>query len=76
MKSTTIQLSLTEDIKDFVRITSKYPFDIDLRAGRYTIDAKSILGIFSLDLKKPIEVDIYSDDCDSLLEELKAFKVK
>jgi hypothetical protein len=50
MKSTSIKLSLTEDIKNLVRITSKYPYDIDLKSGRYLIDAKSILGIFSLDL--------------------------
>ncbi len=74
MKSVNINLSLTEDIKDLVRITSKYPFDIDLKSGRYVVDGKSILGIFSLNLKKPIEVDIYSDDCDALLDELKAFQ--
>ena len=74
MKSTSIKLSLTEDIKNLVRITSKYPYDIDLKSGRYLIDGKSILGIFSLDLKNAIQVDIHSDDCDDLLEELKAFE--
>ncbi len=75
MKTINIKLSLTEDIKDFVRITSKYPFDIDLKSGRYTIDAKSILGIFSLDLKQPVTVEIYSEDCDELLAELETYKV-
>ena len=74
MKSTSIKLSLTEDIKNQVRITSKYPYDIDLKSGRYLIDGKSILGIFSLDLKNAIQVDIHSDDCDDLLEELKSFE--
>ena len=74
MKSTSIKLSLTEDIKNLVRITSKYPYDIDLKSGRYLIDGKSILGIFSLDLKNAIQVDIHSDDCDDLLEELKSFE--
>ena len=75
MKSLNIKLSLTEDIKDFVRITSKYDYDIDLRSGRYLIDAKSILGIFSLDLTKPILVEIHSDECDDLLNDLEVFKV-
>ncbi|MEX1376330.1 MAG: HPr family phosphocarrier protein [Eubacteriales bacterium] len=75
MKSIVVKLSLTEDIKDFVRITSKYSYDIDLKSGRYIIDAKSILGIFSLDLKQPITVEVHSDNCDDLLDELKQFQV-
>jgi alpha-D-ribose 1-methylphosphonate 5-phosphate C-P lyase len=75
MKTVNIKLTLTEDIKDFVRITSKYNYDIDLRSGRYTIDAKSILGIFSLDLSKPIAMDVYDDHCDDLLEDIKPFEV-
>jgi len=73
MKSISIKLSLTEDIKDLVRITSKYPYDIDLKSGRYIVDGKSILGIFSLNLNGPIEVDIHSDDCDDLISELQQF---
>ena len=76
MKTVSIKLSMTEDIKNFVRVTSKYDYDIDLRSGRYVIDAKSILGIFSLDLSQPIEMDIYTDTCDDLLEELQQFAVK
>jgi len=37
------------------------------------VDAKSILGIFSLDLSRPITLDIYEDNCDSLLEEIRPF---
>ena len=75
MRTITIKLTLTEHIKDFVRITSKYDYDIDLRSGRYIIDAKSILGIFSLDLSKPIEMDIHDDHCDDLVNDLKPFIV-
>ncbi len=75
MKTINIKLSMTEDIKNFVRITSKYDYDIDLRSGRYVIDAKSILGIFSLDLSQPIAMDIYSDACDDLLEDMAQFAV-
>ena len=44
------------------------PFDVDLTSGRYVVDAKSIMGIFSLDLSSPIKVEIFSDECDELLK--------
>ena len=71
MKSVMIRLSLVENVNKFVNVVSRYPFEMDLRAGRHVVDAKSILGIFSLDLSRPITLDIYSDDCDKLLEEIK-----
>ena len=73
MKSVMIRLSLVENVNKFVNVVSRYPFEMDLRAGRHVVDAKSILGIFSLDLSRPITLDIYSDDCDMLLEEIKPF---
>ncbi|MDY6073411.1 MAG: HPr family phosphocarrier protein [Eubacteriales bacterium] len=76
MKSVDIKLSLAENVKEFVNIVANYPFDIDLRAGRHVVDAKSILGIFSLDLSKPLTLEIYSEDCDELLEQVKPFTVK
>jgi phosphotransferase system HPr-like phosphotransfer protein len=75
VKTVNIKLSLAENVKKFVNIVSKYPYEIDLRSGRHVVDAKSILGIFSLDLSKPITVEIYSDDCDDLLEEIKEYKI-
>ncbi|NLJ66149.1 MAG: HPr family phosphocarrier protein [Clostridiales bacterium] len=75
MKTVNVKLTLAEDVKNFVNIVSKYPYEIDLRSGRHVIDAKSILGIFSLDLSKPIVVEIYSDDCDDLLEEIEDFVI-
>jgi phosphotransferase system HPr-like phosphotransfer protein len=73
VKSVMIRLSLVENVNKFVNIVSRYPFEMDLRAGRHVVDAKSILGIFSLDLSRPITMEIYSDDCDALLEEIKPF---
>ena len=73
MKSVMIRLSLVENVNKFVNVVSRYPFEMDLRAGRHVVDAKSILGIFSLDLSRPITLDIYSDDGDKLLEEIKPF---
>ena len=73
MKSVTIRLSLVENVNKFANIVSRYPFEMDLRAGRHVVEAKSILGIFSLDLSRPITLDIYEDNCDSLLEEIRPF---
>ncbi len=75
MKSIPIKLSFAEEVKAFVNIVSRYPFDMDLRAGRHVVDAKSILGIFSLDLSKPISLEVYSDNCDDLLKDLQAFSI-
>ena len=73
MKAVNIKLSLAENVKFFVNIANKYPYDLDLRVGRHVVDGKSILGIFSLDLSKPITLEVYSDHCDDLMEELKPF---
>ena len=76
MKSVMIRLSLVENVNKFVNVVSRYPFEMDLRAGRHVVDAKSILGIFSLDLSKPITLEIYNDDCDELMEEIGPFLVR
>ena len=54
MTSVTISLNSIEKVKQFVNLISKYDGDFDLTSGRYVIDAKSIMGIFSLDLSKPL----------------------
>jgi len=75
MKSIKISLTLAESVKDFVNIVSKYPYNIDLRSGRFVIDAKSLLGIFSLDLSKPLTLEIHSEECEPLITDLKKFIV-
>ena len=75
MKTATVKLPLAENVKAFVSTVSKYPFDMKLRAGRYVVDAKSILGILSLDLAKPIAMEVYADDCADLMEDIKPFMV-
>lgn len=76
MTKTTVSLQAINDVKEFVDIVMKYEFDIDLVSGRYAVDAKSIMGIFSLDLSKPIELNAHTDDADQLLEEIKKYIVK
>ena len=66
MISYEIFLKSIVDIKNFVNVVNTYDFDIDLESGRYTIDAKSIMGIFSLDLSKPINMHVHSDDAEKI----------
>ena len=75
MQKIDIKLSLAENVKTFVNIVNKYAFDMDLRSGRHVVDAKSILGIFSLDLSKPITLDVYADDCDDLAKDINQFTI-
>ena len=61
------------DVKAFVAVAGKYPFDIDLISGRYIVDGKSIMGILSLDLAHPIEMEVHSSKCNDFLAEIKPF---
>ena len=77
MKTVTIRLTMmTDNVKNFVRLVNRYPYDMDLRSGRYVVDAKSILGIFSLDLSKPITLEVYADECEDLVNDLQQFVIK
>ena len=73
MTTVTINLRLAENVKNFVNIVSRQPYDVDLRLGRHVVDAKSILGIFSLDLSQPITMEINSDDCADFLDQIQEF---
>ena len=75
MRVVNIKLSLSENVKAFNAIVNRYGFDVDLRSGRHVVDAKSILGIFSLDLARPVTVEVYNDNCDDFMEEIKPFIV-
>lgn len=74
MKTVQISLNSIDKVKSFVNDISKFSNDFDLVSGRYVIDAKSIMGIFSLDLSKPIDLSIHAgDDIDQILEILKPY---
>lgn len=75
MKVIPIQLTQVSQVRDFVNLTVQYPFDIDLVSGRYTVDAKSLLGIYSLDLSNQLKVVIYSDDTTDLEKKLAPYMV-
>lgn len=76
MKTFNIMLNSIMDVKEFVNIVNRFPYEIDLTSSRYVVDAKSIMGIFSLDLSKPIKVEVHSDNADAFMEEIDAFVVK
>ena len=76
MKKALIKLSTVQDIRNFVNITATIDEDIDLSSGRYIVDAKSIMGIFSLDLLSPIELTVHADNADDILSKFDAFIVK
>ena len=76
MKETYIRLNTINDVRKLVSVVEKYPFSVDLSEGRYIVDAKSLMGIFSLDLSKPIDLNIHAEDnVDEVLEVLKPYMV-
>ena len=77
MKTAKIRLGGVEDIRAFVNAAAMYEYDVDLRGGRYVVDGKSIMGIFSLDLSKPITLHIHADDAnaESIVTELAPYLV-
>lgn len=62
MRTIKISLNSIDKVKSFVNDLAKFDVDFDLVSGRYVIDAKSIMGIFSLDLSKPIDLNIHSEN--------------
>ena len=76
MYETTISLQAINDVKDFVNTVMLFNYDIDLVSGRYAVDAKSIMGIFSLDISKPIDLNIHNaDNLDEIMEHLQPYLV-
>ena len=77
MKTVQISLNSIDKVKSFVNDITKFDYDFDLVSGRYVIDAKSIMGIFSLDLSKPIELAIHSEaNLEEIMEVIKPYLVE
>lgn len=76
MKKTEIILSNIQDVRDFVNIVVLLEYEVDLAQGRYLIDAKSIMGIFSLDLLSPITVIAHTEYADDFFAKLEKFAAK
>ena len=77
MKTVKISLNSIDKVKSFVNEISKFDNDFDLVSGRYVIDAKSIMGIFSLDLSKPINLNIHAEESmNAILEAIKPYIIE
>ena len=77
MKIVQISLNSIGKVKSFVNAITQFDFDFDLISGRYVIDAKSIMGIFSLDLSKPIDLAIHTEtNLDEIMEVLKPYIIE
>ncbi len=77
MKTVTISLNSIDKVKTFVNDVNRFDHDFDLVSGRYVIDAKSIMGIFSLDLSSPIDLTIHADgtDLDDVMKVLSPYLI-
>ena len=73
MQKKWIRLSTIQDIRTFIETVTLSDVEVDLRSQRYLVNGKSIMGIYSLDLQKPIEMILHSDNCPELLEKLARF---
>ena len=76
MTNLKIQLTSIADVQKFVNAVTRFNGDVDLQSGRYLVDAKSIMGIFSLDLTQPVDMLVHSDNADELIKDIDAFIVK
>ncbi len=77
MQTVMISLNSIDKVKSFVNTIARFDSDFDLISGRYVIDAKSIMGIFSLDLSRPITLNVHaSENVDEILETLKPYIVE
>lgn len=75
MKTVKISLNSIDKVKSFVNVISQFDSDFDLISGRYVIDAKSIMGIFSLDLAQPIDLTIHAENDAEILKALDNYLV-
>ncbi len=70
-----VKINTINDVKKFVNAVSLYEFDVDLISGRYAIDAKSIMGIFSIDLSKELIMKAHTDNADQIKADLAEYIV-
>lgn len=76
MQTTQIVLASVEDVRKFVTLASECDFDVTLVSGKYRINGKSIMGVFSLNLSNPITVEVESDHADGFMKKLKMFTLQ
>ncbi len=70
-----VKLAAINDVKEFIDIVNRYDYDCDITVGKYVVDAKSIMGLFSLDLSKVLTLKLHTDDAGDLPAEINKFTV-
>ncbi len=75
MKTVVIKLKEIKDVYDFVAVVTAYPGELDIVSGRYRVNAKSVMGIFALDLTESLDLEILDDDCETLIAALQPYIV-
>ena len=73
MKKVSVCLKEIKDVYNFVAAVTAYPGEVDIVSGRYRVNAKSVMGIFALDLTKPLDLEIMDDDCETLIAALQPY---
>ncbi len=76
MTTVKIRLGTINDVKEFVNAVTLCDFDVDLVSGKYVIDAKSIMGILSLDLAQPVTMVVHTDECGGFMQSVDRFVVR
>lgn len=76
MTKINIRLVTIDDVKDFVKKANELDCEADLSLGKYVVDAKSIMGIFSLDLGRELELTVHSSSCEGFVNEIGSYIVK
>ena len=70
MRKRTVIFRKVEDMLDFVKKVENYPYNMDMKSGRFTVDAKSLFGLLNLGLERKIELKVYDEDCDALFDDI------
>ena len=73
MNKKTIIFQGPDDVVAFVRKVEKYPYNMDMKRGRYIVDAKSLLGLMNLGFRSKFELNVYEDDCEDLWDDIREF---
>lgn len=76
MKTEKVLLNSMEEIQEFNSVVSQYKYEVDMVSGRYVIDAKSLMGILSLDLSRPVTIQMQGNPDEEFLDKLRKFIVK
>lgn len=73
MKKLQVRFNSLQDVLDFINKVSKYPYDMDMKRGKFTIDAKSLLGVIGMGTGSVMNLEIHEENCDNLLSDIRSY---